>query len=295
MSTNIVNFDNVIDDLPTYAKNVKQLILLAEFTILAGDTIQFTQRDIADEFTELGPLIVMNETTTNDAALDIRITYNSGSTVDVTIPAYSEVYSYEYTDYKLAYQVTNIAFVPATSDKGSEGEKYSVYCMNGYWARTIFLIEKLGAYLRNTMYTFIRYLSLAAAMDDWVDKVGESWGLRRIPGETDTAYKQRIISFVTPTDGTIASVLERVKTFLGLPPETVISVTETYNQSGWILNQSKLLDGGQSELILTGGDSIKSMQFIMTIPYSGSVTEEEVETFLETVVNVGAHSIVRFS
>lgn len=293
MSFNISNLPTIIKRLPTYARGTKLLNLMATIEILENDVIIFKQRDIlATE--ETGNIVIMANSVIQENLLSITITYNTALTIDFDLLTNQDIYTYVYSDTN-AYQITNIDFKSATPNKGKVGDKYEFYALTGFWAKVIFLHETMGSYLRNNIYTFLRYLSLSEAADDWVDQKGESWGLRRLPGESDADYKKRIVSATTSSNGTIDSILERVKVFLDLPDETVISVTESYNQSGWILNQSKLLAGGQSELILTGGDSIKPMQFVMTIPYSGSLTEEEVETFLYSVINVGATPIVRFS
>lgn len=286
------SFDDTVDLLPSkFRQGVKQAPSLGTGKV-NGSTFEFTVGDTLD-ISDRGTLIVINK---NEMLADIEltITYNTGLTVDLIIDT-----SYDSNvDHRLAitdiYSITNVDFKVATADKGTDGDEFIFICLHGNHAKYIYLMHFSINDVRRVMYDIEKSRDWSQAHDDYIDQIALSWDLKRIPGESDDDLLQRVITKSTGTDGTIRDGIERVKNYLNLTIDP--TVTEVYDQGVWILDESQLLDGGQSELVLSDGDIIHPMQFLMTITgYTGSLTESDIEDFLRSIINVCASPIVRLT
>lgn len=291
---------DTIGNMPSLYRRQKQVNKLAEIRI-SGDSgseiLNFTQHDVLT-LDDYGPLLVVNSSEIGDNDIEITITYNAALTVDYIIS--------KNTDMKISdviqdgtttvnpYQITDIIYKVATPDKGTSGDIVTFYNITGNHGKTLSLHNFEDSELLQVYYEFLRNQVLTQSSGDWIDQIGESWGLLRLPGETDADYIIRIVARSTPTDGTVASVIDRVRSYLGLSESDDISILESYDQEGWIMDQSQFLAFGQSQLVLTGDYVIEPMQFQMNISgYTGSLTEADIENYLRTVINVGASPIVR--
>lgn len=285
---------NLIGNLPSLYRRQKQANMLADIRIIEGtpNTLSFTQRDALD-IADYGPLVIIADSIIGYTDIEITITYDAAQTVDYIISANNDSGSMLYVPIT-PYQITDISYKVATPDKGTAEDRLSFYNLTGNHAKLLYVANSMNTDVNNIVYEYLRYAVLSEARDDWLDKQAESWGLARLPSETDADLIVRIVTKSTPTDGTIASVITRVRVYLGLSESDDISVLESYDQDEWTLDTSRLLAFGQSELVLTGDLIIQAMQFQMNISgYTGSLTESEIEDYLRSIINVGASPIVR--
>lgn len=259
----MTQLEHLVSLLPSLYRKAKQINKLADIRISTGDVLVFTQRDVltTDEY---GPLVIICDSIIGDADIEITITYDIAQTLDYIIPANSDKGSMYYLGIS-PYLISDIDYKVATSYKGTAGDLISFYNVTGNHAKLLYVSNSMGTEVNNILYEYLRYVVLSEARDDWIDKQAESWGLIRLPSETDTELILRVITKSTPTDGTISSVIERTRSYLGLLESDAITVLESYDQSGWLLGVSRFLADGQSELIFTGDVSIRPMQFQMNI------------------------------
>ena len=281
--------------LPTEMRLKSQINHLSTIYVSGGvgsEILNFEQKDVLT-LDDDAPLIMYPITVIGSSDIEITITYNSGSSYDIIMPSDTDQFVLVPTTIS-SYKITDISYKIGTSDKGTPLDRIEFYNLTGNNARLLYIHAFSMSDVQEIVYEMLRALVMTEARDDWLDKLALSWELVRIPGESDQSLRERIIIRSTPTDGTIASVIVRVRSYLELTISDSVTVTESYDQDGWILDQSRLLAGGQSELVLTGDISIEAMQFIMSITgYVGSLTEEDIENFLRGIINVGASPIVR--
>lgn len=299
------SLESTVELLPTALRKTKQITKLGSIVISGAsgsEVLSFTQGDVL-ESGDNAPLILYPITVIGTKSIELTITYNTGSTLDVTIPANTDQHIIIPTSI-LAYTITNIAYKTSTTYKGTAKDEVSFFSLSGNTAKILYVHAYTLSDIQSTVYEMLQSLVLSNASGDWIDKKAASVGLVRktflinnvSTSETDAQLVERIAIATTPTDGTIRSVIEVVRAHLGLSASDTITVTEVYDQDGWSIGVSQLLANNQSELILTGDVSITAMQFIMTISgYTGSLTESDIEEFLRGIINVSASPIVRLS
>ena len=274
----MTRLDATLDNFPSLFKRQMQLNMVAQARVVGdpgSETLVFTQHDVF-EAEGYGPLVIIMETEIGDNDIELTITYNAALTYDLTIPMNTD-YDILITVPIQPYQITNIDFKSGTDKKGMDLDSMSLFNVTGNHGRMMAIHHQQVSEIRGIIYEFLRYMIRSKARDDWLDKLAESWGLVRVVDEADVDLLQRIVAKATSTDGTIASVVERVRTYLDLLLSDAITVTESYETGGWTLDESRLLAGGDSELILEGGVPIEAMQFIMTI-----------EGYLQTLKSYGS-------
>lgn len=259
----MTRLDTLVGLLPSLYRRQKQVNRLADIRISTGDVLVFTQRDVLVG-EDYGPLIIICDSIIGDADIEITVTYDIAQTIDYIISANSDKDSMYYLGIS-PYLISDISYKVATADKGTAGDIISFYNMTGNHAKIMYLGNSLNTEVNNIIHEYLRYTVLSSSRDDWIDKQAESWKLDRLPAETDDELITRIIIKSTPTDGTISSVIARVRSYLGLSESDAITVLESYDQDGWLLGVSRFLADGQSELIFTGDVSIQPMQFQMSI------------------------------
>lgn len=88
-------------------------------------------------------------------------------------------------------------------------------------------------------------LNITTADSIWLDLWGDWFGVKRMPGESDSAFSQRILSTLTQDKITIPAMVNLLKNVLG--QDTVVTVTEPYTQTFLLgnskLNEANLQDG----------------------------------------------------
>ena len=303
------SLESTVELLPTALRKTKQITKLGSIVISGAsgsEALSFTQGDVL-ESGDNAPLILYPTTVIGTKSIELTITYNTGSTLDITIPANTDQHIIIPTSV-LAYTITNIAYKTSTTYKGTAKDEVSFFSLSGNTAKILYVHAYTLSDIQSTVYEMLQSLVLSNASGDWIDKKAASVGLVRKTflinvnnqnvsiSETDAQLVERIATATTPTDGTIRSVIEVVRAHLGLSASDTITVTEVYDQDGWSIGVSQLLANNQSELVLTGDVSIVAMQFIMTISgYTGSLTESDIEEFLRSIINVSASPIVRLS
>ena len=291
------SLESTVELLPTALRKTKQITKLGSIVISGAsgsEVLSFTQGDVL-ESGDNAPLILYPTTVIGTKSIELTITYNTGSTLDVTIPANTDQHIIIPTSVS-AYTITNIAYKTSTLLKGTAKDEVSFFSLSGNTAKILYVHAYTLSDIQSTVYEMLQSLVLSNASGDWIDKKAASVGLVRKTSETDAQLVERIATATTPTDGTIRSVIEVVRAHLDLSASDTITVTEVYDQDGWSIGVSQLLANNQSELVLTGDVSIVAMQFIMTISgYTGSLTESDIEEFLRGIINVSASPIVRLS
>ena len=291
------SLESTVELLPTALRKTKQITKLGSIVISGAsgsEALSFTQGDVL-ESGDNAPLILYPTTVIGTKSIELTITYNTGSTLDVTIPANTDQHIIIPTSVS-AYTITNIAYKTSTLLKGTAKDEVSFFSLSGNTAKILYVHAYTLSDIQSTVYEMLQSLVLSNASGDWIDKKAASVGLVRKTSETDAQLVERIATATTPTDGTIRSVIEVVRAHLDLSASDTITVTEVYDQDGWSIGVSQLLANNQSELVLTGDVSIVAMQFIMTISgYTGSLTESDIEEFLRDIINVSASPIVRLS
>lgn len=291
------SLESTVELLPTALRKTKQITKLGSIVISGAsgsEALSFTQGDVL-ESGDNAPLILYPTTVIGTKSIELTITYNTGSTLDVTIPANTDQHIIIPTSV-LAYTITNIAYKTSTLLKGTAKDEVSFFSLSGNTAKILYVHAYTLSDIQSTVYEMLQSLVLSNASGDWIDKKAASVGLVRKTSETDAQLVERIATATTPTDGTIRSVIEVVRAHLNLSASDNITVTEVYDQDGWSIGVSQLLANNQSELVLTGDVSIVAMQFVMTISgYTGSLTESDIEEFLRDIINVSASPIVRLS
>lgn len=190
---------------------------------------------------------------------------------------------YRGTEYTVSYD-----YVPG----GESGYTGEFNLLRGNMAKMLYLHEHGMSQIRSISYTMYNYLKLSNATGDWLRKLAKSWDITPLGGDTDEDLQQKIINRSSSTNGTVISIREKLKNFLDL--DQLPTITEAADSTSWILNESQLLGSNQSELVLSGGDTIKPMQIVVNISnYDGSYTEEDLEEYLRTILPVGTSPIVR--
>ena len=291
------SLESTVELLPTALRKARQMALLGSVRVSGAsgsEVLTFTQGDVFTS-TEGAPLILYPTTIIGTKSIELTITYDTGSTLDITIPANTDQHIIIPTNIS-PYVITDISYKTSTTYKGTAKDEISFFMLSGNTAKILYIHAFAMSDIQSTVYTMLRSLVLDNASDDWLDKKAQSVGLVRLSGETDAALIQRIRNKTTPTDGTIRSVIEVVRAYLDLSASDNITVQESFDQDGWSIGISQLLANNQSELVLTGSTTITAMQFIMTISgYTGSLTESDIEEFLRGIINVSASPIVRLS
>lgn len=88
-------------------------------------------------------------------------------------------------------------------------------------------------------------LVISTATGSWLDQWGDWFGVRRLIGESDSAFRSRILGTLTQDKLTIPALINLIKNALG--QDTVVTVTEPYTQTFLLgsskLSEARLMDG----------------------------------------------------
>lgn len=126
-------------------------------------------------------------------------------------------------------------------------------------------------------------LNITTADSIWLDKWGDWFGVKRMPNETDSAFRQRILNTLTQDKLTIPALVNIVKSYLG--QDTLVTVNEPYTQT-FLLGHSKI-----GEAVLMDGNYYRVG--VVDITVNKPLTDELVN-ILQLAKSAGTKLVVSY-